>query len=82
MALETDRVVAEWLARRTKQDASKITDISFAMIDNGGCETCGYETLGMEYKYDGKYQDYEIGTYGITPGEFVAECAAIQAELS
>lgn len=75
------RAVAIWVGRRYKLDPDKITDVNFANYVGGYCETCGYETLGLEFKYNGKYQEHELGYYDITPGQFIEECVEILKDI-
>ncbi len=67
------RAAAAWVANKTGQDVNKIYGVDFALIYGGYCETCGYETAGLEYYYNGKLQEYESLTY-ISAGQFIQEC--------
>lgn len=73
--------VATWVGRKFKLDPSKISNVDFINYVAGYCETCGYETLGLEFKYDGKLQERELGYYDTSPGKFLEECSEILKEL-
>lgn len=72
-----ERAAAIWVAERFHLDADKVTGVTFSNYYGGGCETCGYETLGIEFHYNGKLRDEELGYYSITPGQFLQECVEI-----
>lgn len=72
-----DKAVATWIGKRVGRDPETITEVEFATIYGGYCETCGYETFGFTYKLkNGQWQDIEIGDYSVTPGQFMEECIA------
>lgn len=54
------RACALWVAQKTGKDADKITDVNFTVIRGGVCETCAYESTGIEFRYNGHYQEYEF----------------------
>lgn len=74
-----ERAVAVWVSRKTKLDPDKISNVDFTMIYGGYCETCGYETTGLTFKYNGRYQEYELGT--TSAAQLFEECATIVDEL-
>jgi len=74
------KAASTWVARRFNLDADKVSDVDFKVIYGGYCETCGYETFGLEYKYNGKYQEAELGTTSV--GEFLEEATEILKELT
>ena len=75
-----ERAAATWVARYLKVDPKIISNVNFAVAYGGYCETCGYETAGLEFKKNGKWETIEIPDYVITPGEFIEECVAILKE--
>lgn len=74
-----NKAASLWVARRLNLDADKVTDVDFKVIYGGYCETCGYETFGLEYKYNGKYQELELGT--TSAGEFIQEAVMLLNEI-
>ena len=75
------RAASIWVARRFNLDENKVSDVDFAAYYGGYCETCGYETHGLDFKYNGKSRTEELGYYDITPGQFIEECVAILEEI-
>lgn len=76
-----ERAAAIWVAHRFSLNADKIYDVNFSNYVGGYCETCGYETLGVEFYLDGKYSERELGYYGLTPGQFIEEAVEIMQEM-
>lgn len=75
------KAAAIWVARKFNLDADKITDVDFTRVSGGYCETCWYETLGVEFKYNGKYEERELGYYDTSPGAFIEEAVGILMEM-
>lgn len=65
------RAASLWVANRLNVDPERVSSVDFKVIYGGYCETCGYETFGLEYKLDGKYSELELGT--TSAGEFIQE---------
>ena len=74
-----EKAVAIWLARKYNLDADKISDIDFTTVGGGGCETCWYETFGIEFRNKGKLDERELGT--TSAGQFIQECSEILQEI-
>ncbi len=68
-----------WVARRLNLDTEKVSNVNFKVIYGGYCETCGYETFGLEYYYNGKYQELELGT--TSAGKFIQEAVELLKEF-
>jgi hypothetical protein len=75
------RAAAVWVGRKFNLDDTQISDVDFMNYVGGYCDTCGYETLGLSFKYKGKYTERELGYYSITPGQFIEEAVEIMNEL-
>lgn len=75
------RAAAIWVASQFNlKDADKVSDVSFINYV-GGYGYCSYETLGISFNYNGKYNERELGYYGITPGEFIEQAVEILNEM-
>lgn len=75
-----DRAAALWVAKQTNLDADKISEVTFTVIRGGYCETCAYESSGIEFKYGGKVREYEF-PYGVTMASFLEESVALLSEV-
>lgn len=67
------RAAALWIAERVRKDANRIYGVTFTTYYGGYCETCGYETTGLEYYFNGTLEEFEFGSYR-DAGEFIQEC--------
>lgn len=77
-----DKAAALWVKRYFNlKDSDVVTDVDFANYVGGYCETCGYETLGLDFKLNGKLVNRELGYYSVTPGRFIEECVALLDEI-
>ena len=74
-----DRAASIWVARKFNLDEDKVSNVDFKVVYGGYCETCGYETLGLSYQYDGQYRDAELSS--LRPGHFIEECVEILKTL-
>ena len=74
-----ERAVAKWLAQRTydsegrPRDPDKITNIELAPFRGGHCDTCAYESAGIMFRYNGRYEAYELSATEVSAGQFVQE---------
>jgi hypothetical protein len=72
--------VAEWLRRKTGY-AVNPDSIDFGTEWSGGCETCDYAYAAITYRrVTGQWEAYDMAY--TTPGDFVAEVAAIVLEVN
>lgn len=77
-----EKAAALWVKRHFQlKDSDVVTDVTFANYVGGYCETCGYETLGLDFMLNGKYTNRELGYYNVTPGQFIEECVALLDEV-
>ncbi len=76
------RAAAEWVARRIGKPVHLIWGVDFAVNQGGYCETCSYESPGIEYWYNGKHDVYELSWDERTAGGFIEECVEILQEQS
>lgn len=75
------RAAALWVAKQIGvKNPDLITDVTFAIIRGGYCETCEYESTGVEFKNDGKWSTYEF-PYDTDVGNFLEQCVALLEEV-
>lgn len=71
------RAAAICVAREFALDPDHVAGVDFCVHVDGYCETCAYETTGVEFVYrNGR----EIRAFDITPGQFIEECVKILTE--
>jgi hypothetical protein len=75
-----NRAAATWVARKFGLDADKISDVNFSIEQGGGCETCWYEYLALEFKNNGKWDERELSD--VSCGKFIEECVEVLGELN
>lgn len=77
-----EQAAATWVERYFKYPEGSVSDVNFAIEHGGGCETCSYDEVALEFKRNGKFDKREIPRYLVTPGKFIEECVAILQEQS
>jgi hypothetical protein len=67
-----------WAAKRFNLPVERIESVEFTTVYGGYCETCGYETTGVEIKVGGSYEKFETGD--IEVAELVREISAMEVD--